>query len=355
MAVGESVAWVDVLPSMSRWMPELNKGIQAAMPSAGQAAGQAYGKGWGAGAADQVTAASARMAAAMRKQADAAGEVRIAETRLNDLRNSGKATQTQLVTAEERLEKARRNQAAADATATDANTRLTAAQKNHTTAVSQSNQAQEAHTKTSRTFTERLSALHGAVITAYGAFLAFRVVGNFFGAAISGARDLNEEVNKSTVVFGDAGQRVLAWSKTTATALGISQQQALSSAGTFGNLFRTMGLAPQVSADMSIGLVKLASDLASFNNASPEDVLEAMRAGLVGEMEPMRRFGVDLSDAALKQKALSLGIYEGNGILNQSQKAQAAYALMLDQTTLAQGDFARTSDALANSPADHVR
>jgi len=74
-----------------------------------------------------------------------------------------------------------------------------------------------------------------------------------------------------------------------------------------------------------------------------------MRSGLTGEIAPLRRFGVNLTDVTLKQKAMSLGLYKGTGLLDVNAKSAAAYALILEQTTTAQGDFARTSDGLANS------
>ncbi len=167
---------------------------------------------------------------------------------------------------------------------------------------------------------------------------------------VNAARDMNETVNKTSVVFGNASDAVVAWSKDSAKAMGISTQQAQEAAGTFGNLFSTMGIGQAASAQMSQQLVGLASDLASFNNADPTDTLNALRSGLVGEVEPLRKFGVNLSEVTLKQKALEMGLISTtNGTLPPAIRTQAAYALILEQTTTAQGDFARTADGLANS------
>jgi phage-related protein len=99
---------------------------------------------------------------------------------------------------------------------------------------------------------------------------------------------------------------------------------------------------------MSTTMVQLGADLASFNNTSPEDALDALRSGLSGETEPLKRFGVNLNEAILKQEALRQGIYDGVGVLTPAQKAQAAYGVIMTQTAKAQGDFARTSDGAAN-------
>lgn len=161
--------------------------------------------------------------------------------------------------------------------------------------------------------------------------------------------NLVEQMNKTRVVFGASSQAVVDFAATSVSALATTRDKTLESAATFGNLFRAVGLAEGQSADMSITLVKLATDLASFNNTSVEDAFTAIRSGLVGEQEPLRRFGVNLNEATLKAKALELGLHSGKGVLSSSAKAQAAYALILEQTTLAQGDFARTAEEGANA------
>lgn len=184
--------------------------------------------------------------------------------------------------------------------------------------------------------------------TAFGtAFAAVRIK-DFFGGAIEAASDLNESVTKVGVVFGPLAQKVKSFADTAAESIGQSEQQALEATGTFGNLFVSMGLGGTAAADMSIQLVKLASDLASFNNVDPAEALDALRSGLVGEQEPLRRFGVNINETTLKQKALELGLRATGAVLDPVVKAQAAYALILEQTTTAQGDFARTADGLAN-------
>lgn len=162
------------------------------------------------------------------------------------------------------------------------------------------------------------------------------------------ASDLNESMSKVGVVFGDNADDIKAWAKTAAKSMGISEQAALESAGTFGNLFTAMEIGQGPAADMSTELVELASDLASFNNIDPAEALEKLRAGIVGEAEPLRTLGVNISAAATAQKALELGLVGVGEELTPAIKAQANYALILEQTSTAQGDFARTSDGMAN-------
>ena len=183
----------------------------------------------------------------------------------------------------------------------------------------------------------------------FGAMVAgATVLGGVLASTIGPASDLNETVSKVGVVFGESAGAVMDFASTSATALGMTRNEALAAAGTYGNLFRSMGMTEAASADMSTGIVQLAADLASFNNMDPSEVLEKMRAGLTGETEPLKSLGVNINQAMLETKALTMGLWDGTGALSASAKAQASYALIVEQTSLAQGDFARTSDGLAN-------
>ena len=171
----------------------------------------------------------------------------------------------------------------------------------------------------------------------------------FLKSAADESSNMSESLSKSKVVFGESSVAVEKFGETAARSLGMSKQQAIEAAATFGNLFVSMGLAEKQSATMSTKLVQLAADLASFNNASPEDALLALRSGLVGESEPLRRFGVNLNEAALKEEALRQGLVKNaTDVLPTAAKAQAAYRIILKQSATAQGDFARTADGLAN-------
>ena len=181
-----------------------------------------------------------------------------------------------------------------------------------------------------------------------GAF-ALGAVTDQIGQMIGAASDLNESMSKSSVVFGSSAKGVQEWSKTAVKSMGMTQQAALEAAGTYGNLFQAFGLGRDQATKMSTTLVQLAADLASFNNTSVDEAIQALRSGLSGETEPLKRYGVALTDVRLRQEALNLKIYDGKGVLNAAQKAQASYSLILKDTRLAQGDFARTADGAANS------
>lgn len=181
-----------------------------------------------------------------------------------------------------------------------------------------------------------------------GAF-ALGAITDQIGQMLSAASNLNESQSKARVVFGASSKAVQEWSATAVKSMGMTQQAALEAAGTYGNLFQAFGLGREQATKMSTTLVQLASDLASFNNTSMDEAIQALRSGLSGETEPLKRYGVALTDVRLRQEALNLKIYDGKGVLNAAQKAQASYSLILKDTRLAQGDFARTADGAANT------
>lgn len=193
-----------------------------------------------------------------------------------------------------------------------------------------------------------LASVKGFAAPIAGAFAAIKIVG-LFKDSIQSASDLNESASKVGVVFGAASKQIMDASKTSALAMGLSKNAYLDASGTLGNLLVSLDIAPEKAANMSQAMVKLAGDMASFNNASPEETLLAIRSGLTGETEPLKRFGVNMNEATLKTMALSMGlITTTKEALTPQTKALAAQALIMDQTATAQGDFARTSTGLAN-------
>lgn len=181
-----------------------------------------------------------------------------------------------------------------------------------------------------------------------GAMVFAGVAAKSLYGLVDGASNLSETVNKVSVIFGPASDAIMEFSKDSAQSLGMSRQAALDAASTFATFGKSAGLTGDDLSGFAMDLSGLAADLASFHNARPEDVVQALGAALRGESEPMRRFGVMLNDVTLKEEAMKLGIYNGTGALNAQQKVLAAQAAILSQTSDAQGDFARTSDGMAN-------
>lgn len=199
------------------------------------------------------------------------------------------------------------------------------------------NEAQKAFGDLSKS-TLIAGAAIGAAVTAVAAFGY---------SAIQKASDFNEAISKNTVVFGAISKEVENFAQTAGRSFGISETAALNAAGTFAIFGKSAGLAGKDLSDFSIGLVTMAADLASFNNTSVDEAINALGSALRGEAEPLRKYGVLLNDATLKAAATELGIYSGNKALTAQQKVLAAQKVIFDQTADAQGDFSRTSTGLA--------
>jgi hypothetical protein len=152
------------------------------------------------------------------------------------------------------------------------------------------------------------------------------------------------------VLFGDSSDAVLSWAETAAAAFGQTQQQALDAAANFAIFGQAAGLSGADLVGFSTELTELATDLASFNNTSPDEAINALGAALRGESEPLRAYGVLLDDATLRQRALTLGLVDDTKeALTQQDRILAAQAEIWEQTKVQQGDFERTSEGLANS------
>ena len=112
--------------------------------------------------------------------------------------------------------------------------------------------------------------------------------------------------------------------------------------------FVPMGFARGEAAQLSIQLAKLATDVASFNNASDTETMAAFQSAIVGNHETVRQFGIVITEATLNQELLRMGLTKTSQTASNAQKVQARLNLIMAGTTDAQGDAARTADSFAN-------
>jgi len=199
--------------------------------------------------------------------------------------------------------------------------------------------------------TGALGAIGGGFLgggTAVGAGILAGEITQGLEASINAASDLNEQMSKTNVVFGQSSKAVEDWSQTTSTAFGISQREALKTASSFGALFAPVGFVGRQAADQSEKLTQLGADLASFYNTDVQQALDAIRSGLVGEERPLRDYGVRLSAARVQQEALVETGKKHAKQLTDLDKTMARIKIIFQDTKNAQGDYARTSEGLAN-------
>lgn len=178
-------------------------------------------------------------------------------------------------------------------------------------------------------------------------WLLFRAFGKI-GQTIDIASGLQEVQNVVDVTFGDFKQKVEDLAKVSITDFGMSELTAKQIAGRFQAMGTAMGIAQGKMSDMSIELTKLSADMASFYNVAQEDVARSLQSVFTGEAEPLRKYGVDLTQATLKTFALSQGLNSNVEAMTQAEKTMLRYQYVMHATGAAQGDFARTSNNWAN-------
>lgn len=186
-----------------------------------------------------------------------------------------------------------------------------------------------------------------AALAAAGAFAAVKI-GQFVGDSIKAASDLAESASKVDVVFGDSADTIQNWAKTAATHIGLSRNEALDAAGAFGNMFTQVGISTDQTAKMSTTMAGLAADMASFHNADITEVIQAQQSAFRGEYDAVQRFVPTINAAAVEQRALADTHKASTKQLTAADKAMASYELMVEGAGAATGDFARTSNGMAN-------
>lgn len=167
-------------------------------------------------------------------------------------------------------------------------------------------------------------------------------------AAVDAASDLAESQNVIDVAFGSSASEINKWSQNLIDDFGMSELSAKTYAGTFKTLSNSMGVADESGKEMAMTLTELSSDMASFYNAEQDVAANALKGIFTGETESLKRFGVVMTDTTLSAYALSKGITTTYSSMSQSEKVMLRYQYVTEALSQAQGDFANTSDSLAN-------
>jgi hypothetical protein len=166
--------------------------------------------------------------------------------------------------------------------------------------------------------------------------------------AAKAAADLGEAVSKAKTTFGSGFGTINSTVSDMANRFGLVKTEVLNAAANFGLIAQATGMTKQQSAELASTFTKLAADAASFFNIPMEEALQRLNSGLVGEAEPMRRFGVLLSEDAVKAEALRLGISSATKPLDEQGKVAARVSLILSGMATVTGDLERTQDSAAN-------
>ena len=187
----------------------------------------------------------------------------------------------------------------------------------------------------------KLTKLVIGVNAAKGAF-------NGLKSAMDYSSNLTEVQNVVDVGFGKYKSKIEDLAKTSIQDYGMSELTAKQIAGRFQAMGTAVGFSQKKMSGMSVELTKLSADMASFYNEDQEKVAKSLQSVFTGTTMPLRKYGIDLTQATLQEWAHKQGIDANIKSMSQAEKTMLRYQYVISQTGAAQGDFARTSNTWAN-------
>lgn len=212
-----------------------------------------------------------------------------------------------------------------------------------------------------------------SLAAAFGKFYAtyWLVIRAFkqFGKAIDISSSLTEVENVVRTTFGNMEYKVNDFAQNSIRQFGMSELSVKQYASTFQAMGSAMGISSsQVGsankflngmtegyvglsnsmADVSLNLTKLTADMASFYNMDQADVAKDLQSVYTGMVVPLRKYGLDLTQATLKEWAMKNGLDANIDSMTQAEKTMLRYQYVMANTRAAQGDFARTADTWHN-------
>lgn len=183
-------------------------------------------------------------------------------------------------------------------------------------------------------------------------FAGFFVVDKFIDvgrAAVEAASDVEEMESKFNVVFGQLNSEADQFARSQSDAVGRAVSEYKGYLASLQDTFVPMGFARDQAFELSKGLSALGVDLASFNNTTDSEAINSLTSALVGNHEAVRRYGIQITEASLKQALLDQGFQGNTQSATEQQKVLARMSIILSSTSDAQGDAARTADSYANA------
>lgn len=186
----------------------------------------------------------------------------------------------------------------------------------------------------------------------FGLIYSFRMLYTSLSKCFDKSNDYIENLNVVAVSLGEASTEAVKYADSLNKTLGIDPSEFLRQWSEFNLQLKGFGNGTEAwndkAYDMSRNLTQLGYDLASLYNVDIEVAMTKLASGMSGMSKPLRNWGFDISQAALQEYALSVGIEKNVQTMNQAEKAQLRYALIMSKTTDIQGDFAKTLETPAN-------
>ena len=195
---------------------------------------------------------------------------------------------------------------------------------------------------------KRLGSSIRGLIGSLGFALGIAGLASLGKQAIDTASDIQEVQNVVDTAFGNMSYKMEEFAKTSVKQFGLSQLSAKEIGSTFMAMASNMVGSAETASDMAISLTKRAADMASFYNRSAEDTATALHGVFTGETEVLKQYGIVQTEVNLQEYAAAHGINKKISAMTQAEKVQLRYNYVMEQTSLAAGDFAKTSDSWAN-------
>ena len=184
----------------------------------------------------------------------------------------------------------------------------------------------------------------------FGAMLVItRQLASVMSNWVKESNDYVENLNLFAVAMGEYAEEAQAYAEEVQAAMGIDASDWMRNQGVFMQMASGFGVVAEDAALMSQNLTQLGYDISSFYNISIEDAMQKLQSGLAGEIEPLRRLGYAIDEASLSQVALNHGITQSVSSMTQAEKSQLRYIAIMEQSTNAMGDMARTIQTPANA------
>lgn len=188
-----------------------------------------------------------------------------------------------------------------------------------------------------------MSAMTPAATAAFGAVAAGA------GLAISAASDAEQALGGVKAVFGEYSSQIEQYSASAAQSVGLATTEYQNLATVLGSQLKNMGMPMSEVAGQTDQLVTLGADLAATFGGTTSEAVSALSSLLRGERDPIERYGVSINQAAVDAKVAEMGLSGLTGEAEKNANMQATLALLTEQTSAAQGQFAREADSTAGA------
>lgn len=217
-------------------------------------------------------------------------------------------------------------------------------------AISSTNRLSSANNKASASFAKLASQLE-AIKNRAAQLVSLKAIASYLANAVAKFNDFYEATDLFNNAMGELSGQATELINKMESLLGIDPTEAMTNIATIQSLATSFGLASDKAYILSKNLTQLSYDESSYWNKDTATTFTAIASAISGELEPIRRLGVDLSQARLQQELLALGFNKQVSSLSQADKAVLRYIAIMKQTTNIQGNLAQT----ISSPANLVR